>query len=133
MGVIVQALTLTRRTGDSPIRLLAHLKIIEESCGTLVHYPTLLYVYMRALTAEQRADREHEARVRKWSQSVRAAQQAVNDHKAAQAKIIAKNEAERVRIEAQCNWRNNVWADQLEELEKVLDKTFKARPTREVL
>lgn len=88
---------------------------------------------MRALTAEQRADREYEARVQKWSKAVKAAQQAVRDYEATEPKLVAKNDSERRRIEEECAARVLRWRERLTELEQDLDKSYRSRPAREVL
>lgn len=88
---------------------------------------------MRALTAQERADREHDARVQKWSKSVKAAQKAVFDYQFTEVKVLSKNDAERKRIEGECAQRVTKWKEGLAELEQVLDRAFKSRPSREVL
>lgn len=60
---------------------------------------------MRALTAEQRADRAHQARVQRWSKTSKAAEQAIKDHKASQSKLAAKDESEKLRLKLECDHR----------------------------
>ena len=79
---------------------------------------------MRALSAEQRAEREYQ----KWSKAVKSAQSAVAAYKFTESKVIAKNDSERRRIDAECDARRKKWDDGLKELEQDLDRVFKARP-----
>lgn len=85
---------------------------------------------MRALTAKERADREFEARQRKSTSHIKAIQQAIEDHRAGQAKVLAKNDAERKRIEAECQQRNSRWANGLVDLEQALARALRSRPIR---
>lgn len=88
---------------------------------------------MRALTAEQRAEREYDARVQKWAKSVKAAEQAIAIYRFTEAKVVAKNDFERKRIESECAQRLCRWTEGLTELERNLDRAFRSRPHREVL
>ena len=81
---------------------------------------------MRALTAEQRADREREARVRKRDRAAKVAEQAIKDHKShGIARVLAKNDMERKRIDVECEQRLARWADELRGLEADFDRAIR--------
>jgi hypothetical protein len=71
--------------------------------------------------------------MQKWSKSIKAAQQAIKDYESTNAKVLAKNELERKRIEAECAQRLERWNAGLVALEQDLDKAFRNRPSTEVL
>lgn len=83
---------------------------------------------MRALTAQEKAERDHEIAVRKRNKAAKAAEKAIAEHKADYAIVVtAKLESEKHRIELEHQLRKSRWEDRLRELEHDLNKIMREK------